>query len=90
MVQEKIRRTKLDISNKLQDLKGKRMVKKNNQYQKSQQQNQLKYQPIKASLMELKNATEIIDRELIKQREEIKLLVKQLYGDDLWNDKLLF
>ena len=47
------------------------------------QQRPINHQPMKVALVELKNATEIIDRELIKQREEIKVLVKHLYGDDL-------
>ena len=58
----------MDIANKLQELKGRRALNKNSPSQKSQQQTQLKYQPIKTALVELKNATEIIDRELIKQR----------------------
>ena len=79
-VQEKIRRTRMEISNKLQQLKTKKMIKMNTQ---PVQQHPINHQPMKVALTELKNATEIIDRELIKQREEIKVLVKQLYGDDL-------
>ena len=79
-VQEKIRRTRMEISNKLQQLKTKKMVKMNTQ---PVQQRPINHQPMKVALVELKNATEIIDRELIKQREEIKVLVKHLYGDDL-------
>ena len=70
----------MEISNKLQQLKTKKMIKMNTQ---QTHQTGVNYQPMKVALVELKNATEIIDRELIKQREEIKLLVKQLYGDDL-------
>lgn len=40
----------------------------NRQPKESAREKPIKYQPVKTALTELKNATEIVDRELIKQR----------------------
>ena len=55
IVQEKIRRAKMEISSKLQELKSKKMLKKQQNHQ-PQNRNE-KFQPLKTALVELKNAT---------------------------------
>lgn len=67
VVQERIRRVKLEIMNKLQTLKTKRMI--NQATLKSQSTSKkTKFAPIKVAVTELKDATELINRELVQQR----------------------
>jgi hypothetical protein len=69
IVHDKIRRVKMDIVNKLRNLKTSRLFDRSLNKNKSNNCNYAQFAPINIALTELKDATEDIDRELIKQRE---------------------
>ncbi len=85
IIQDKIRHVKTEISNKLNHLRNRRIF--DNAYANGsaneQKNGKSRFAPINIALTELKDATEVIDRELIKQREEIRMLIKQLYNQDV-------
>jgi hypothetical protein len=58
----------MDISNKLNYLKNRRIFDQTVNKNKNMN-NVNRFAPINVALTELKNSTEIVDRELIKQRE---------------------
>lgn len=58
----------MDISNKLNYLKNRRIFDQTVNKNKNMT-NANRFAPINMALTELKNSTEIVDRELIKQRE---------------------
>ena len=70
MVQERIRRVKLEISHKLQHIKSQRLLKEahlNTGPQRTAKKSN--FGPIKLAMCELKDATEVINKELVQQRE---------------------
>lgn len=84
VVQDKIRKVKMEIANKLNHLKNRRIFDGNfSPFGQDRANRKKKFVPINIALTELKDATEVINRELIRQREEIKILVKELYGNDI-------
>ena len=75
VVQERIRRVKLEISHKLQHIKSQRLLKEAQSSSRHKTTRKTNFGPIKLAMSELKDATELINKELVQQREEIKQLI---------------
>lgn len=71
----------MDISNKLNHIKNRRLF--DEAFNKNKQAIKKRFAPINVALTEFKDATEVIDRELIRQRQEIRMLIKQLYDESI-------
>ena len=82
-IHEKIRKTKMQILNKFQKVRNARHTEqaKKKFNQKVKKQTQI---PIaRVALDELSTLVGIVNKELIKQKEQIRVLIKQLYDEDL-------
>jgi hypothetical protein len=82
-IQDKIRKLKMDIGGKLQKLRNNRKNSKSKKKNKGMESKSNFAPSMKLALTELKDAVEVVSMELMKQREEIKCLIKQLYDEDI-------
>lgn len=77
IIQEKIREVKNDIANKATKIKLRR--------DSAQRKNapQATMAPLKIALVELKDATEVLSKETLKQREELALVIKHMHNQPI-------
>ena len=79
-INEKIRHLKIRVNNKYTQLKYGKMTK---QGKKSSGLPQYNYTQLSRPLEDLKKGVEVIEKETIRLREELNLVVKHLHGEQI-------